>query len=84
MISQNMVYCKEENVDPLSRSTLYRILEVREASEKISLAGLDNTVADGLTAFQTMQSIVEKLVKLGVEKMWGQNALRGLIKQNNT
>ena len=28
MISQYMVYCKEENVNPLGRSTLYRILEV--------------------------------------------------------
>ena len=78
MISQYMVYCKEENVDPLIRSTLYRILEVREASEKRSLAGLDNTAADGSTAFQTMQSIVEKLVELGVEKMWGQNVVKRL------
>ena len=69
-----MVYCKEENVDPLSRSTLYRILEVRDASEKKSLAGLDNTAADASTAFQTMQSIIE----LGVEKIWSQNFVKRL------
>ena len=32
---------------PLSRSTLFEILEVREASQLKSLQGLDNTVADG-------------------------------------
>ena len=49
-----------------------------EASENRSLAGLGNTAADGSTAFQTMQSIVEKLVELGVGKMWGQNVFNRL------
>ena len=47
-------------------------------TKKRSFAGLDNTAAHGSTAFQTMQSIVEKLVELGVEKMWGQNVVKRL------
>lgn len=78
MISQYMQYCKEDNVNPLSRSTLYRILEVREASERKSLAGLDNTAADGSTAFQTLQSIVEQLVQVGADKKWSQNIIKRL------
>ena len=36
----------------LSRSPLFKILEVREASHRKSLQGLDNAAADGLAAFQ--------------------------------
>lgn len=80
MISQYMQYCKDENYEPLSRATLYRILEVREASQRKSLAGLDNTAAEGSTAFQTLHSIVEQLVQVGVEKVWSQNIIRRLDK----
>ncbi len=73
-----MQNCKGENVDALSCSTLYRILEVREASEGKSPAGLDNTEADGSTAFQTLQSIVEQLVQVGVDKRRSQNIIKRL------
>ena len=48
MIEQYMEYCKEFETchEPLSRSTLFKILEVREASQRKSLQGLDNTAAD--------------------------------------
>ena len=78
MISQYVQYCNEENVDPLSRSTLYRILEVREVSERRSLAGWDNTAADGSTAIQTLQSIFEQLVQVGVDTRWSQIIIRKL------
>ena len=32
MISQYTQFCREENVEPLSRSTLFKILEVRQVS----------------------------------------------------
>ena len=47
MIEQYIMYCKENCQEPLSRSALFEILEVREASQLKSLRGLDNTVADG-------------------------------------
>ncbi|KAK3751919.1 hypothetical protein QZH41_007935 [Actinostola sp. cb2023] len=46
MVNQYQQFCDENAFEPLSRSTLFRILEVREASERKSLQGLDNTAAD--------------------------------------
>ncbi len=70
MITQYLKYCKEESFDPLSRATLYRILEVREASQQQSLAGIDNTAAVGAEAFNILSKIIDQLQKTGVEKEW--------------
>ena len=70
MIEQYMEYCKENCHEPLSRSTLFKILEVREASQRKSLQGLDNTAADGTAGFQTLETLVETLEKGGMEKQW--------------
>ena len=55
MISQYMQFCQEEKCEPLSRSTLFRILEVRQASQRKSLQGLDNTAADGSAGFRWLK-----------------------------
>ena len=64
-----MEYCKENCHEPLSRSTLFKILEVREASQRKSLQGLDNTAADGAAGFQTLETL-ETLGKGVMEKQW--------------
>jgi hypothetical protein len=51
MIFQYLEFCKERNFDPLSGSTLYRILDVREASQRKSLQGFDNIASDGAAGF---------------------------------
>ena len=51
MVEQYLEYCKEQCHEPLSSSTLFKILEVREASQRKSLQGLDNTAADGAAGF---------------------------------
>ena len=66
MIDQYLEYCKEQCHEPLSMSTLFKILEVRKASQRKSLQGLDNTAADGAAGFQT----IETLGKKGMEKQW--------------
>ena len=66
MIEQYLEYCKEQCHEPLSRSTLFKILEVREASQLNSLQGLDNTAADGAAGFQTIETLVETLEKGGM------------------
>ena len=48
IINQCLDFCKEENFSPMSRTTLWKILEVQEASQRKSLTGLDNTAADGV------------------------------------
>ena len=66
MIEQYLEYCKEQCHELLRRSTLFTILEVREASQRKSLQGLDNTAADAAAGFQT----IETMGKKGMEKQW--------------
>ena len=65
MLSQYTQFCRKENFQPLSRSTLFKILEVREASQRKSLQRLDSTAADGSAGFHTVEMIVDSLVKGG-------------------
>jgi hypothetical protein len=82
MISQYMHHCKDENFEPLSRATLYRILEVREASQRKSLQGLDNTASDGAAAFDAIEEILQELEKSGIEKEWAENCKNSLESQS--
>ena len=68
MIMQYLRHCKEESVEPASRSTLCRILEVREASQQKSLSGLDNIAAEGVASFERLLSILEELNQAGADK----------------
>ena len=70
MVSKYMHHCKDENFEPLSRATPYRIREVREASQRKSRQGLDNVVSDGTFAFDTIEETVLELQKSGVNKVW--------------
>lgn len=54
----------------MSRSTLNRILGVRKSSQRKSLQGLDSTAADGAAAFDTLESIVDKLERYGASTEW--------------
>ena len=82
IVAQYLQYCKLKNGDyePLSRSTLFRILEVRQASQRKSMQGLDNTAADGSCAFQVLDDILQQLVQHGVERAWSQSITESLIK----
>ena len=54
MIAQYLQLCQEEGFDPLSRATLYCILE---ASQRKALKGHDNVAADGMAAFETLERL---------------------------
>ena len=54
--------------EPLRRSTLFHILEVRKVSERKSLQGLDNTAAEGTTAFQLGDVRCSKAWSLDITK----------------
>ena len=60
IVQQYQNYCREDNFDPMSRSTLCRVLNVCSASVRKSLHGLDYFSADGGKAFDDIQAIVEK------------------------
>ena len=70
MIEQYHQQCREEEYQPLGRSTLYRILKVREASQRKSLQGLDNTAASGAEGFDTLGRIVDELEQYGIHHEW--------------
>ena len=70
MIAQYLQHCEEDTFEPLSRATLYRILEVREASQQKALQGLDNTAADGTAAFETLVKIIDNIERSGDESYW--------------
>lgn len=70
MVAQYLQHCEEDEFSPLSRSTLFKILEVREASQRKSLQGLNNTAADGASGFQTLERIVDELGNSGVDSVW--------------
>ena len=68
MIMQYFQHCKEESFEPASRSTLFRILEVRQASQQKSLSGLDNIAAEGVASFERLLGILEELNQAGADK----------------
>ena len=78
MIELYFKQCREEEFSPLGRSTLYRILKVREASQRKSLQGLDNIAAGGADGFDAMQKVVDILEESGANTKWCDNARKGL------
>ena len=70
MIEQYLKHCSEDHFEPLSRSTLFRILQVREASQRKSLHGLDNIAAGGAEAFESVRKIVDDLKNCGASGTW--------------
>lgn len=60
-ILQYESYCQEMNFQPMSRSTLRRVLNVCSASARKSLQGLDYISATGGKAFDDLENIVDKL-----------------------
>ena len=65
MIEQYHQRCREEEYQPLGRSTLNSKLKVGEASPRKSLQGLDNTAASGAEGFDTLSRIVDELEQYG-------------------
>lgn len=70
MIEQYLSHCSSEGFESLGRSTLFRILKVRESSQRKSLQGLDNISASGADGFDTLNKIVEELEKSGSTQEW--------------
>ncbi len=74
MVSQYLQFCKEQGVKPFGRATLFRILSVREASQRKSLlCSVNDTAADGSSGIAKLLEIVEKLHQLGKDKTWSAN-----------
>ena len=71
IIQQYICYCKQEQFQPASDRSLYRILDVCSASMQKSLQGLDNVTAEGTEAIDHLTKMIETLVENGAEEGWG-------------
>ena len=61
VVKQYQSFCQETGFEPMSRTTLCRILKVCSASVRKSLQGLDYVSAEGAKAFDELADVVEKL-----------------------
>lgn len=61
VIQQYTTYCKQTKFEPMSRSSLSRVLKVCSASVRKSLQGLDYFSADGAQAFDQLEEIANKI-----------------------
>ena len=71
IIQQYICYCKQEQFQPASERSLYRILDVCSASMQKSLQGLDNVTEEGTEAIDNLTKMIETLVENGAEEGWG-------------
>ena len=79
LISEYQKHCTKTEFSLLSHATLFRILNVREACQRKSLHGLDNTAADGSSAFDSMENILNSLQEASNEKIsWYEQTRKSL------
>ena len=62
VISYYLQFCSNDFFEPLSESSLNKILKQMNPSQRKSLAGLDDTTADGLNGFKTLENTVSNFV----------------------
>lgn len=62
IISSYLAYCAEVSFEALKRSSLYHILMLCSASQRKSLCGLDNTIADGMASFDKLLLLSENML----------------------
>ena len=76
VVQQYQSYCQETGFEPMSGSSLCRVLNVCSASVRKSLQGLDYFSSDGAKAFDDMEEVVEKLGdEYGQGHSWAKNLI---------
>ena len=63
IINQYTSYYKQQEFDPASERSLFRILEICSASMQNPLHGLYNVTAEGTEAFDSVLNIMETLLE---------------------
>ena len=89
VINQCLEYCKETDFQPISRSTIWRVLDVQKTSQRKPLRGLDNTAVDGANGYKDLLRIVERVGEEKekvpqLESMWTSANHRDHCKQNGS
>ena len=61
IVKQYLAFCTESGFKPVGERTLFRILEVCQASQEKSLQGLDYVSTEGSEMFDVLEEAVETL-----------------------
>lgn len=61
-IASYLEFCKDVQYESLHRSSLWKILDVIKPSQRHCLAGLDNTMANGLEGFEEMNELLKSIL----------------------
>jgi hypothetical protein len=80
LVNMYVNHCDECGFEPLSRSTLYKILDVCAASKRKNLHGLDNITADGYAGFETVDVVLRNLERSGCINSEDQHDLQSKFK----
>lgn len=70
IIQQYLAYCQQQDFQPASERSLYRILDACSASMQKSLQGLDNVTAEGTHAIDTLIEVIQALPESEVGHSW--------------
>ncbi|CAC5390369.1 unnamed protein product [Mytilus coruscus] len=70
LVELYLSHCDETDSQPLSRSSLFRILNACSASKRSCLKGLDNISAEGSAAFDTCIYVISEIEKKGLLSAW--------------
>ena len=70
IVKQYLAFCTESGFKPVGERTLFRILEVCQASQQKSLQGLDYVSTEGSEAIDVLEEAVETLEQNGVDGFW--------------
>ena len=57
---------------------MWRVLDIQETAQRISLRGLDNSAADGVDGFKDLLRIIDQLENIGAAKDWCEQARKKL------
>ena len=70
IVKQYLAFCSESGFKPVGERTLFRILQVCQASQQKSLQGLNYVSTEGSEAFDVLEEAVETLEQNGVDGFW--------------
>lgn len=76
IIRQYLDYCQEQEFQPASQCSFYRMIDVYSSSMQKSLQGLDNITAEGSDAFDQVLSMLESLADQGINVIATQKVLK--------
>lgn len=83
-IKTYLAFCTESEFQPLSMSTLFKVLQSCPASKRTSLKGLDNIAADGAAAYEYLSRMMTDLKSHSIEHVEDNQKIEDIVKKIHT